>query len=193
MADNGVRAGCERTLVAQVLAGDDAAFTELVERYQRLVWHLVYRMVQQPEDCRELCQEVFFRVSRYLPQFRFESSLASWIGRIAFNVSARHLQRKRLPLQQHDDSQLAPVEQLADDFDLVAACADAELIAKLHQALQMLAPLPRTVLTLYYLEELSVNDVAIITDKPLGTVKSILFRARSQLRSQFILMGGADE
>lgn len=183
----------DRQLVADVLANRDGAFTVLVERYQRLVWHLVFRMVQHPEDCRELSQEVFLRVHRYVRQFRFDSSLATWIGRIAYHVSLRHLQRRQIPVITQQDDEISPIEQVTDDFDLAAACANQQLMAKLHQAMTELSPLSRTVLTLYYLEELSVGDIATITERPEGTIKNALFRARQQLREQCEKMGVFDE
>jgi RNA polymerase sigma-70 factor (ECF subfamily) len=179
------RAGQDRALVEAVLSGRQDAFAVLVEQHQRLVWHLVYRMVGHPEDCRELCQEVFVRVHGKLEQFRFDSSLATWIGRVAFSICARHLQRKRLPLVEPDDQELPPVETAADDFDLAAACADQQLLGYLHKALEELPPVSRTALTLYYLEEMSVSEVSAIMEKPEGTVKNLLFRARSRLRLIF--------
>lgn len=173
----------DRAMVESVLAERDGAFTALVEQHQRLVWHLVYRMVQHPEDCRELSQVVFLRVHEKLRQFRFESTLATWIGRIAYNVCARHLQRKRLPLVDPDDNDVSPVETIADHFDLAAACADQELVAHLNAAVESLPPLKRTVITLYYLEELAISEVAEITETPAGTVKNLLFRARAQLKA----------
>lgn len=174
----------DHALVHDVLANREGAFTALVEHHQRLVWHLVYRMVQHPEDCRELCQEVFLHVHRKLEQFRFESALATWIGRIAYNVAVRHLQRRKLPFLEPVEDGISPTEALADDFDLAAACADENLLAHMHAALESLPAIPRTVLTLYYLEEMNVSDVAAIMDRPEGTVKNDLFRARSQLRSR---------
>jgi RNA polymerase sigma factor (sigma-70 family) len=88
----------DRELVTAVLARAPGAFEQLVARHQKLVWHLVYRMVQHPEDARDLSQDVFLRVHQSLSQYRFESALSTWIGRVAFSVASRHLQRKRLPL-----------------------------------------------------------------------------------------------
>lgn len=189
MTTENSNADSEKVLVTKVLNGDQQAFTTLVEQYQRLVWHLVYRMVQHPEDCRDLCQDVFIRIRRYLPQFRFDSSLATWIGRIAYHVAVRHLQRKKVPIQQPDDNDTAILDDVAADFDLAAVCANAEQMAKLHQMLETLPPLPRTVLTLYYLEELTISDVATIIEMPEGTVKSLLFRARAQLRAKLLAIG----
>lgn len=97
----------DHDLVTAVLAKAPGAFERLMLRHKNLVWHLVYRMVQHPEDARELSQDVFFRVHECLHQYRFESSLATWIGRVAFTVTTRHLQKKRLPV----------VEPVAEDSD----------------------------------------------------------------------------
>lgn len=184
MDEGNDKAERDRALVYDVLAQREGAFTTLVEQHQRLVWHLVSRMVQHPEDCRDLCQEVFLRVHRNLRQFRAESTLATWIGRIAYNICARHLQRKQLPMVDPDESGTSPADSIADDFDLAAACANEDLMTRMHATLEALPPISRTVLTLYYLEEMSVGDVAAILEKPEGTVKNLLFRARNLLRAR---------
>ena len=175
----------DRDLVQAVLARTPGAFERLVSRHQKLVWHLVYRMVQHPEDARELSQDVFLRVHQALAQYRFESSLATWIGRIAFSVASRHLQRKKLPIvEAHgDDEDAAPAwEQVGDGFDLEAACADHELMGLLGQAIERLPAIQRTLVTLYHLEDMPVAEIATVTGLPEGTVKNYLFRARSRLR-----------
>ena len=173
-------------LVAAVLARTPGAFERLVARHQALVWHLVYRMVQHPEDARELSQDVFFRVHERLGQFRGESSLATWIGRVAFSVATRHLQKKKLPMVEPspDEDAGQAWEGIADGFDLEGACADAEVMALLATAIEALPPLQRTLVTLYHLEELGIGEIASITELPEGTVKSYLFRARGRLRQQ---------
>ena len=88
----------DRVLVAAVLAGAPGAFETLVRDYQRLCWHIINRMVRHPDDTRELCQDTFLRVHRYLHQYRFESPLKSWIGQVAYSVARRHLERKRIPI-----------------------------------------------------------------------------------------------
>ncbi len=184
----------DQDLVTAVLARTPGAFERLVARHQKLVWHMVYRMVQHPEDARELSQDVFFRVHERLHQYRFESTLSTWIGRVAFSVASRHLQRKKLPMVEpaDDDEGGSPWEQVSDGFDLEAACADGELMQLLGAAIEKLPTLQRTLVTLYHLEEMSVADIASVTDLPEGTVKNYLFRARSRLRQQLeIRMGVA--
>jgi RNA polymerase sigma-70 factor (ECF subfamily) len=174
----------DQDLVTAVLARTPGAFEKLVARHQNLVWHLVYRMVQHPEDARELCQDVFFRVHERLHQYRFESTLSTWIGRVAFSVASRHLQKKKLPMVEPagDDDDRSPWELVSDGFDLEAACADSELMQLLGSAIEKLPPLQRTLVTLYHLEEMGIGDIAGITGLPEGTVKNYLFRARSRLR-----------
>ena len=177
-------------MIAAVLARTPGAFEALVTRHQKLVWHLVHRMVQRPEETRELCQEVFLRVHRQLHRFRFDSALGTWIGRIAFSIANRHLQRKRLPLVEDDSETEALVERVGDDFDLEAACADAQLLQRMSAAIEALPPVQRTLITLYHLDELSIAEVARIADMPAGTVKSHLFRARLRLRQQLESLAG---
>ena len=174
----------DRALVAAVLARTPGAFERLVARHQKLVWHLVYRLVQHPEDARELSQDVFLRVHQRLGQYRFESSLATWIGRVAFSVATRHLQRKKLPMVEPDaDGEGASAwEQVGDGFDLEAACSDHEVMGLLATAIDGLPAVQRSLVTLYHLEEMSIPDISIVTGLPEGTVKSYLFRARSRLR-----------
>ena len=173
----------DRELVTAVLARAPGAFERLVARHQKLVWHLVYRMVQHPEDARDLSQDVFLRVHQSLSQYRFESALSTWIGRVAFSVASRHLQRKRLPLvEAANDEEGAAWEQVGDGFDLEAACADHELMGLLGQAIERLPAIQRTLVTLYHLEDMPVGEIAGVTGLPEGTVKNYLFRARAKLR-----------
>lgn len=85
-------------IVKALLAGDSAAFACLVERCQGMVWHLIQRMVDLPDEVPDLAQDVFLQVHRRLGQFRFEASLGTWIGQIAFSCACRHLRRRRIPL-----------------------------------------------------------------------------------------------
>jgi RNA polymerase sigma-70 factor (ECF subfamily) len=176
----------DRLLVAAVLAGAPGAFETLVRDHQRLCWHIINRMVRHPDDTRELCQDTFLRVHRYLHQYRFESALKTWIGQVAYSVALRHLERKRIPLVEPagDEDASSLVEQVADGCDLEAASADAEIGAVLHAEIEALPPLQRTLLTLYHLDEVPIAEIARITGLAAGTIKSHLFRCRARLRGK---------
>lgn len=174
----------DRALVDAVLADRPGAFEQLVRDYQGLCWHVIQRMVRHPEDTRELCQEAFLRVHRYLHQYRFDSPLKSWIGQVAYSVARRHLERKRIPLAEPagDEDGLSLLDNLGDDVDLQQSHLEAENVRHLHAAIERLPPLQRTVLTLYHLDELPIGEIATITGLAEGTIKSHLFRSRNKLR-----------
>jgi len=173
----------DHELVTAVMARTPGAFEQLIARHKALVWHVVYRMVKHNEDARELSQDVFLRVYQRLHQYRFESSLATWIGRVAFSVASRHLQKKKLPLAEptHDDDGDV-LDDIGDGFDLEAACADRETMQHLNDAIEALPAMQRTLVTLYHLDEMSITEIGMITGLPEGTVKNYLFRARQRLR-----------
>jgi RNA polymerase sigma factor (sigma-70 family) len=175
----------DRSLVEAVLANRAGAFEQLVRDYQGLCWHVIQRMVRHPEDTRELCQEAFLRVHRYLHQYRFDSPLKSWIGQVAYSVAKRHLERKRIPLAEvgEDDDGLSLLDNIGDGHDLQNSHAQGEVERELHAAIEALPPLQRTVLTLYHLEELPIAEIATITDMAEGTIRSHLFRSRKHLRA----------
>jgi len=185
----------DRVLVAAVLAGTHGAFETLVRDHQRLCWHIINRMVRHPDDTRDLCQDTFLRVHRYLHQYRFESALKTWIGQVAYSVARRHLERKRIPIAEPsgDEDSADLVERVADGFDLEAASADAEMGVLLHAEIEELPPLQRTVLTLYHLDEVPIPEIARITGLAAGTIKSHLFRCRARLRGRLQARLGAKE
>ena len=174
----------DRALVDAVLANRAGAFEQLVRDYQGLCWHIIQRMVRHPEDTRELCQEAFLRVHRYLHQYRFDSPLKSWIGQVAYSVARRHLERKRIVLAEaiDDEDGLSLLDNLGDGTDLQQDHAQADDERELHAAIERLPPLQRTILTLYHLEELPIGEIATITGLAEGTIKSHLFRSRNKLR-----------
>lgn len=181
----------ERELVDAVLASRPGAFEHLVRAYQGLCWHIIQRLVRNPEDVRELCQDTFLRIHQRLHQYRGECALKSWIGRIAWTIAVRHLKRKRIPLVDNAaDDDVSLLDAVADGFDLEAACANDETMRQLHRAIESLPPLQRTLLTLYYLEEMAIPDIASITGLASGTIKSHLFRSRLRLRGELESLAG---
>jgi RNA polymerase sigma factor (sigma-70 family) len=175
----------DRSIVAAVLARAPGAFEALVRMYQGLCWHVINRMVRHPEDTRELCQETFLRVYRHLHQYRFESPLRAWIGQVAYSVALRHVQRKGIPLVDADDGNNVPrLEEIASDVNIEAASATGEIVAVLREEIEALAPLQRTLLTLYHMDEIPIAEIATMTGLPVGTIKSHLFRSRARLRDR---------
>lgn len=181
----------ERKLVERVLDGDRQAFLSFIDRYERLVKHVVYRMVDDDRDREELCQDVFVRAYRYLNGFRFESKLSTWLARIARNLCLNHLEKKDMPL--YADEAPSPEGQASDarealnrvpdpSEDVAATAIDRQRHDLVREGIESLSEHYRTALTLYHLEEMSVSQISEVMGNPEGTVKSHLYRGRKKLK-----------
>ncbi len=176
----------DATLIAQVQAGNAHANRFLIEKYKTLVWHMVLRMVSQQEDVEDLCQEVFLRVFKDLGKFRGESKLSTWIGTIAYNMSITYLRKKgkniMVPVEDYSPVTAGmPAEESADK------AFDKNNMKKIvHHVIESLPVRYRTVITLFYLEELSYKEIEEITGMPEGTIKSYLNRGRQAIRERVI-------
>lgn len=168
-------------LVEQVLNGNSNAFRFLVAKHQRLVLHVVGRVVQRREDVEDVCQEVFLKVYRKLKLFRGDSRLSTWIARIAYNTSISHVRKQCGNVHSYDEQPLL----IAAEHDDGPNQNGIERQEAKRYLLEMIETLPvhyRTVLTLYHLEEFSYKEIEQITEMPEGTVKSYLSRARKMLK-----------
>ncbi|GLQ99401.1 RNA polymerase sigma factor [Dyella mobilis] len=175
----------DQELVNAVLAGAPGAFARLIETYKGLCWHVVVRLVRDPEDARELCQDTFLRVHQYLHQYRFESSLKTWIARIAYTTALRHLERRRDTTDRWiagEDGERLLHEVFADD-DASTVASRAEIAAHVAELIHALTPAQRSVLSLYHLDELTIPEIVRVTGLSDGTVKSHLLRGRLRLRA----------
>jgi RNA polymerase sigma-70 factor (ECF subfamily) len=185
----------DREIVERVLAGERDAFAALVQGHQRLVAHVVHRMVRDPRDREELCQDVFFRVYRKLDTFAYQARLSTWIARIAYRACLNHLERRALPLyddlRDADDDGEPAMERVAGSGPSPLETVEAEELRAFVRARVDELPLQyRTVVTLYHLEEMSVGEIADVMDLPGGTVKSHLFRARKLLKDKLMRVYG---
>jgi len=181
----------ERALVERILNGNRKAFLAFIDRYERLVQHVVFRMVDDDRDREELCQDVFLRAHRYLDKFRFESKLSTWLARIARNTCLNHLEKKKMPL--YADEAPAPEGTTPDaraarnrvpdpDEDATAPAEGRQQRTLVRDGIRALAEHYRTALTLYHLEGMSVSQISTVMDNPEGTVKSHLYRGRKKLK-----------
>lgn len=191
----------ERSLITIILKGNLAAFQDLINRYQHLVSHIVFRMVPIADERAEICQEVFIKVYQNLAKFRHQSRLSTWIGRIAFNTCLNFLKKKKLAsigsvnqshLQSDGHSEPGnPWEQISEGLFQKTEPPDGifetqERIDFLHHEIMRLPLTYRTVITLYHLDELSIQEIAEIMNLPEGTIKSHLFRARKLLKDKLL-------
>ncbi|ACV27165.1 RNA polymerase sigma factor [Kangiella koreensis] len=168
------------TLVKRVLNNEPGSFDELVKQYQKLVWHIVSKLVQNSEDTLELSQEVFLQVYNKLGQYKGGSQLSTWIGRIAYHFAVRFLQKQDRQLDEVDIETEAVENETGNSQH--KELQNRQLKQQMHTAMKQLPVIQQTIISLYHLEELTLSEISEITELPQGTIKSHLFRARSRLK-----------
>ena len=170
-------------LVQQIVDGNSNAFRFLVSKHQRLVVHIVGRIIQQQEDVEDICQEVFIKVFSKLKKFRGESKLSTWIARIAYNTSISHLRKGKHSGYSYDEQPGLIAGEKDESFNQNMVEKE-EIKGYLLKLIEELPVHYRTVLTLFHLEEFSYREIEEITEMPEGTIKSYLSRARKLLKEK---------
>ena len=178
----------DHILIKAHLEGESTAFEVLFKKYSGMVSRLVFSIVKDESLVEDVVQDVFILVHRNLAKFRRDSALKTWIYRIAVNEALRQFNRRKRWTHMEDDQ----LEAHANAASLVTMIPtghsperiviEAEQRGIIQEALEALKPHHRVILTLYYLEDLSVQDIAGILDIPDGSVKSRLFYARDSLK-----------
>ena len=170
-------------MIARAREGDTAAFEALVVHHARYVYNLALRTVQDPQEAEDIAQESFIRAWRGLPRFRGEAKFSTWIYRIVTNLCYNRLpgiKRQMLEITLEEEAlQLPDPDQEAD-----AGLLDEETRQQLYQAVDQLPEGYRLLIALRYSQGLSYKDIAEVTEMPLGTVKTGLYRAHRQLEER---------
>ncbi|MXX54271.1 MAG: sigma-70 family RNA polymerase sigma factor [Gemmatimonadetes bacterium] len=182
----------DRALAAQAAKGSEKAFRELLRRYERPVFSLIYRMVRDRGIAEDLSQETFIRtfnaIASYNPGYKF----SSWIFKIAHNLTIDHLRKKRIDtISIHGSPDaVTPDEQARTRLVLEstyerpdAYVENIELGGQIEAAIARLRPEYRAVTLLRHVEGYSYQEIADILELPLGTVKTYIHRARLELKA----------
>jgi RNA polymerase sigma-70 factor (ECF subfamily) len=187
----------EASIVAELKAGSEDAYVRLIGEFHQPIYSLVYRMVSDPADAADTTQEVFLKVFRGMKHFHGESSLKTWIYRIALHEASnrnrwwfRHKAREISvePVDnESDEFHGTPREPFVDQGESpLEQFAHVEVRKRVEEELRKVAEPYRTTVILRDLEEMSYEQIAEITDVSLGTVKSRLTRGREALKQRLI-------
>ena len=178
-------------VVSLAQRGNEGAFRELIRRYERPVFSLIYRMVRDSAAAEDLSQDAFIKVLNNLDKYRPEFKFSSWLFKIANNVAIDALRKRQLDTISMDGSPHAGTasEVEASSFELsdgaespLDELASRELGEIIEQAIAQLRPEYRNCIMLRHVEGRSYEEIAATLDLPLGTVKTYIHRARHQLR-----------
>ena len=179
-----MEAGDEASLVLAAQGGDQAAFGDLVRRYQRAVYRLAYGLTRNPSDADDLAQETFVRAYRAVGRFRAGEPLYPWLSRITINLAFSLFRRRKRRPETPLEPLLEAGRQWAANDDPAEDAAWREYERMLGEALAELSEEHRVVLVLRVIEELSYEEIAGALSVPIGTVMSRLARARGQLKTR---------
>jgi RNA polymerase sigma-70 factor (ECF subfamily) len=166
----------ERVLVLRCQARDEAAFAELVERYQPRLRYYLRKMLRDVQSAEDALQEVWLDVFRAVSRLADLGAFRAWLYRIARDRALRQLRKHRPPYQPLEE--VDPVDGRTEEEHFTA-----EDVESIHAALDELAAEHREVLVLRYLETMTYEEIARVVGCQLGTVRSRLYYARHALRS----------
>jgi RNA polymerase sigma-70 factor (ECF subfamily) len=182
----------DQEVVVRARAGSERAYRELVRRYERPIFSLIYRMVRDRELAEDLAQETFVKALNALDSYRPEYKFSSWIFKISNNAAIDHLRRRELDTLSLDgsphaatpDAVEATALQIGDRGETPLDVVEAkELGGEIEQAIARLRPEYRQCILLRHVEGRAYEEIAEILDLPLGTVKTYIHRARNELRT----------
>lgn len=183
----------DHELVTRAQQGSEKAYRELLGRFQRPVFSIIYRMIRDREQAEDLAQETFVRVfnhiDRYDPRYKF----SSWIFKIATNLTIDHIRRKELDTVSIDGSRNAVTAEQIEATSITIASPDEnpeelleakQLGEEIESAIGRLRPEYRAAILLRHVDGREYQEIAEILSLPLGTVKTYIHRGRNELREQ---------
>ncbi len=170
----------EQRLVERAQKGNTAAFEAIVNQHAQQVYNLALRLVQNPQEAEDIAQESFVRAWRALPTFRADAQFGTWLYRIVTNLCYNRLPRLKQELRAVAADEQDALRDTAVSVE--NTLLNEEMRMELHQAIKNLSDSHRLLITLRHLQGMSYDEIAQVTEMPLGSVKTGIFRARRQLR-----------
>ncbi len=171
----------ETQTIAQILSGDNEKYRLLVERYHKGLIIYLYNLLHDEEQAEDIAQEAFLQAYKKLDQFKPVYAFSTWLYKIAYNLSLRYLQQTKRT------TQIDEIEQTYIDVSqerVEEIYKREEDKAAVRKAITTLKPNYQQIVALYYWENLSYEEIAFIIEKPIGTVRTWLRRAKADLRKE---------
>lgn len=162
--------------ISDVLSGDTAAFTFLVDEYKSMVYSICLKIIAHEEIAEEAAQDTFLKAFQSLSKFKRKSKFSTWLYQIAYFTAINAIRKQQPELSNLDDIAYKTGNSMSDDFMI-----NQERKELLHKAILQLKADERGIITLYYLDELSIEEVASITRLTISNVKVKVHRCRKKL------------
>jgi len=164
--------------IKRVKAGDYRSFSHIVSEYQQMVFTIALKIVNNREDAEDISQEIFIKVFKSLNSFKEESEFSTWLYRIAYNTTLSEMRKRKIVFSSFDDFSTLKDEEIDDNIEDLAT---EEKILYLEQALKTLPAEDALLITMFYLDNQSIEEISRISNLSQANVKVKLHRIRKKL------------
>jgi RNA polymerase sigma-70 factor (ECF subfamily) len=178
----------DQVLIRKTLQGDKRSFEELMRKYEKRIFSFVIRMVRNEEVAVDLTQDFFIKVFTVLDKYNFEYKFSTWAYRICYNLVIDHIRKNQGQVQSLDDESVSSRDMLNSENvvrqDGFSRLSQQETQSYLWRMVENIAPKFRELILLRYIQELKYEEIAEITELPVGTVKNRIFKAKEILKKE---------
>lgn len=172
----------EKEIIKRIVSGDSELYRELVDSHRNKVYALTLRILGESGEAEEAAQDSFIKAYQNLNKFNYQSRFSTWLYRIAFNTAISYKRKHRIEKTQYEDSVMNMDSGESTDKHMM----QNEQKIYIKKALRQLPDIDRTILTLYYLSDYSIEEVCKATGMKLSAVKVRLFRARKKMADELV-------
>ena len=169
----------DELIITKVLKGDNAAYSALVTKYSNMIFTLAYNIILNREDAEEVAQDVFLKAFKALPSFKKQSAFSTWLYRIVVNVALNKKKLKRFICADIDEE--ITTDKDYNIYPLLEQYESRDQKKFIQLAMSTLREDERICITMFYLNELSVNEIHELTEISIANIKVLLHRGRKHL------------
>ena len=165
-------------VIEAILNGETDRFRELVDEFKDFVYTITLRVLTDPAEAEEAAQDSFMKAYKNLNKFEGKSKFSTWLYRIAFNTAISYTRKKRVQTTHIDEIRIRKYDSISDNLE-----AD-DRSTQIALAMKKLLPMDATLLDLFYLKELSLEEISTVTNLKSNAIKVKLFRARKRMAKE---------
>lgn len=170
----------DQDYINKIVDGDTSAFAMLVNRYKDLVYTLAYKMLKNREEAEEIAQDTFVKIYKSVGKFKGDSKFSTWVYKVTYNTCLDHLKKKKRGInityiEDFDLQQLNTIDKISNAID------EKEKNQKIHDCLNLLPSEEAFLLTLFYFEQQSTDEIAKVMDTNANNIKIKLYRTRKKM------------
>ena len=167
----------DQVIINNVMGGDTSQYNELVLRHKDYAYSLALKIVHNPMDAEEIAHDAFIKAYKSLTNFNQNAKFSTWLYRIVFNTAVSHTRKNSLVVEDIDEVRTQPVSSSSSSQGLYSE----ERRKYIDEAMQKLLPLDATLITLFYMKQLNLEEIGQVVGLKAAAIKVKLFRARKRL------------